>query len=157
MTEIPDLKFPCVTGKTEYSTALVSCWCSLSGPVNTHTGIFKIKLFSLHFGLSYTRKQHFRSRKIELLENSFQGEDIQQLNFSVFTSGWAETDIFGNDDADKHVKRFVASLANVNKQTDDNTMMEKRDNSKTAQCFGGKLSKKTEGAVPFPSLIQCFL
>ena len=36
-----------------------------------------------------------------VLENAFQGEDIQKLCRQC--SGWAETELFENDDADTHI------------------------------------------------------
>lgn len=123
---------------------------------HTHTGIFKTKIFLCILAFRTQVNSILGRGKLSSWKTPF---SVKIFNDYIFRCWRLDEQklTFGNDDADKHVKCFVASLANVNKQTDDNTMMEKRDNSKTAQCFDGKLSKKTEGAVPFPSLIQCFL
>ena len=58
-------------------------WRSILGLVHTYMDIFENVAFSMCFGLSSACKLHFRSLKTDLLDNSFQSEDIQELCFSV--------------------------------------------------------------------------
>lgn len=77
----------------------------ISGPVHQFTSIGSNKAFLcvLAFGTHV-------NGILELLGNSFQGRDIR--NCSMFMSGWAETEIFGNDDADNQV-RFTISVGRI--------------------------------------------
>lgn len=59
-----------------------------SGLVHRYVGI------SLGLGLLYSRKQRFRSLKMALVENSFQGEDIQKLNFQCSQLNWQKLDFW---------------------------------------------------------------
>ena len=48
----------------------------------------------MHFGIPYKRKRCLRSLKMELLENSCQGEDFQKLSFCGFVKT-GKTGYFG--------------------------------------------------------------
>lgn len=61
---------------------MMFCWPLIIGIIccpHAH-GVFILnKAFHMLFGLSYTRQQHIESQKTDIVENSIQGEDIQNL------------------------------------------------------------------------------
>lgn len=53
--------------------------------IHTYVSIFANVAFTMRFELSSTRKQIFHSLKLELLKNSFQGDDFQKTSLFVYT------------------------------------------------------------------------